>query len=343
MGVKITELISGNEVNLDDLSSKVIAIDSYIYLYQFLTTIRQPDGALLRDSKGRITSHLSGLFFRTMNLLSHGMKLIFVFDGKVPQFKQKERNRRHDEKEKAKKQYEIAKEYGDIEMMKKYSQRTVSMTPEIINEAKELISAMGQPIVQAPSEGEAQAAYLVQQGDAYAVSTQDIDSIMFGATRIIKNLNLIGKQKKAKKYAYKTVKPEIITRSEVLESLEIDTDQLIALSMLVGTDYNTGGIKGIGPKKALSLVKKYKNEYETLFQEAEWDSFFDYSWKEVFTTIKEIPVTSKYTLDWKRLDSKKITEMLVEDHGFSKERVDAMFEKLQSTQKKKNQRSLGDF
>jgi flap endonuclease-1 len=343
MGVKITELIEGTEVNLEDLSGKVIAIDSYIYLYQFLTTIRQPDGALLRDSKGRITSHLSGLFFRTMNLLSHGMKLVFVFDGKVPQFKKKERDRRRDEKEKAKKQYEIAKEYGDIEMMKKYSQRTVSMTPEIIKEAKELISAMGQPIVQAPSEGEAQAAYMVKEGDAYAVSTQDIDSIMFGAPRIIKNLNLVGKQKKAKKYAYKTVKPEIITRSQVLEKLEIDSDQLIALSMLVGTDYNAGGIKGIGPKKALTLVKKYKEDFTTMFQEAEWDSFFDYPWNQVFTTIKEIPVTNEYSLEWNSLDQEKITTMLVEEHGFSKERIESMFEKLQGTKEKQNQSSLGDF
>ena len=190
MGTKIFQLIESKEIKLDDLKGKKIAIDAHMYLYQFLTSIRQRDGTLLKDSKGQTTSHLVGLFSRTAKLLEKGIKPCYVFDGKAPDLKTKERQRRKDIKIKAKKDYDKAMKDEDIEAMKKYASMTTRLTGEMIQEAKELIQALGLPVIQAPSEGEAQAAYMVKKGDVYALSTNDADALLYGVPRLIKNLSI---------------------------------------------------------------------------------------------------------------------------------------------------------
>ena len=257
MGVSITELLPTKEIKLDDLSGKIIAVDTSLFLYQFLSIIRQRDGTPLMDSKGRVTSHLSGLFNRTMSLLDKGIKPVFVFDGKPPDLKRKEQEKRMQLKEEAKAKYEEAVQEEDVEAMRKYAMRTSKLTSEMVRETKELVQAMGLPIVQAPCEGEAQAAYIAQKGDAYAIASSDADSLLFGAPKIVKNLAVTGRRKKTKALTYVTIKPELIELDEVLNSLGVDRDQLIALCMLVGTDYNPGGIKGLGPKKSLDLLGRF--------------------------------------------------------------------------------------
>ena len=113
----------------------------------------------------------------------------------------------------------------------------------------------------------AQAAFLVNNNDAFAVASQDADAFLFGATRVVRNLAITGKRKMPGKFSYDKVNPEIVELKDVLNSLGIDQDQLIVLSMLVGTDYNIGGIKGIGPKKALGLVKTHGKDFDKLFEE----------------------------------------------------------------------------
>ncbi len=343
MGVAITDLLLRKEIEINDLKGKVIAIDSFLFLYQFITTIRSRDGQLLTDSKGNVTSHLIGLFSRTSKLLEKNLKLAFVFDGKPPELKRAERARRKALKIEAEEKYNEALKRKDLEEMKKYASRTSRLTPEMIEEAKKLIQAFGLPIVQAPSEGEAQAAYMVKKGKAFAVASQDADSLIFGATRIIKNLSITGKRKSTSKLKYESVKPEIIDLSENLNNLGIDNNQLIALAMLVGTDYNPGGIKGIGPKNALKLVKKHKSDFDSLFKEAKWEDFFDFDWEEVYYLIKKIPVTDEYKLEWNDIDIEKIKKLLVDDHDFSEERVSKTLEKLSKEKETKKQKGLGEF
>jgi len=338
MGLPVRDLILSKEMELPDFAGKVLAVDSFNLLYQFLTTIRQRDGSPLTDDAGNVTSHLTGLFSRTANLLQKGIKLIFVFDGEAPQLKSKERERRKEIKQEAQREYDIAKERGDITGMKKYAGRTSRLMPEMVDEAKALISAFGCPIVQAPSEGEAQAAHITRKGDAYATVSQDFDTLLHGAPRLVRNLSVAGKRKKTGKLGMITVKPEMITLSENLNSLGIDKEQLIALSMLVGTDYNIGGIKGIGPKKALGLVKEHGKEFEELFKAVKWDETFDIAWNEVYYLIKKMPVTDDYTLEWKDVDKKAITELLVDKHDFSPERVESTLAKFKTEQK-----GLGEF
>jgi len=343
MGVAFKDLIISEETNLDYFKGKIVLLDAYNILYQFLTTIRGRDGSLLTDSKGNITSHLTGLFARTTNLMQRGIKIAYVFDGKAPDLKQKEREKRKQLKLEAEKKYQEAKKKEDISGMKKYAARTTRLTPELVDEAKKLISFLGIPIVQAPSEGEAQASYMVKKGDGFAVGSQDFDSLVHGATKLARNLSITGRRKKGKTMGSQIVKPEIIDLSENLNNLGIDNNQLIALAMIIGTDYNPGGIKGIGPKNALKLVKKHKNNFDSLFEEVKWSEFFDFPWTEVYYLIQKIPVTDDYKIEWNEVDTENIKKLLVEEHDFSEERVNSSLEKLSKQKEEKKQKGLTDF
>ena len=341
MGVNLKELVLRKEISLDGLKGKILAIDSYNHLYQYLTTIRSADGKPLMDSKGNITSHLTGLFTRSANLMQRGIRLVFVFDGKPPELKHREIARRAEIKSEAEILYREAVRQNNIEDMRKYSMRFSKLTDLMVAEAKSLIKALGCPIVQAPSEGEAQAAHLVKKEEAFASVSQDFDSLLFGSPVLLRNISITQKKKLPGKLGYEVTKPEIIDLNESLNKLGIDNEQLIALAMLVGTDYNPGGIKGIGPKNALKLVKKHKNDFNGIFNEVKWSSQFDFGWKEVFDTIAQIPVTDDYELEWKNIDDEKIIEVLCGEHDFSRERVASIINKLKA--KDVNQKGLGDF
>jgi flap endonuclease-1 len=213
----------------------------------------------------------------------------------------------------------------------------------MIYEAKKLLGYLGIPTVQSPSEGEAQAALLVKNEDAYAVASQDADSLLFGAPKLIRNLSLLGKRKKTQKLTYEHIKPELINLSDTLNTLGIDQEQLIALSMLVGTDFNPGGIKGIGHKGALKLVKEYGNDFDSLFKNNRWEEFFDFTWSEVFYLIKKIPVSHDYKIEFKPVDVDKLREFLVYEHEFAEERIDGSIKKLTMELSEKQQKGLGDF
>ncbi|AJF61441.1 flap endonuclease-1 [archaeon GW2011_AR15] len=338
MGTNLSTIIVSKEITLSDLSGKPLAVDAYNLLYQFITTIRQPDGTPLMDSKGNITSHLSGLFFRVTKLMNSNIKLAFVFDGKPPELKKEEIERRKEVKQDAQRKYEKAVEEEDIELMRKYSARTARLTQEMIDESKELVAALGLPVIQAPSEGEAQASYMAKKGDVYGIVSQDTDGMLFGSPIIIKNLSITGRRKIRE--AYHKVLPEQISLSDNLNELGLDQEQLIIVAMLCGTDFNVGGVKGIGPKKALALVKKHKKDFNKVFEEAKWSEFFEYPWKKVFSTIKNIPTTDEYSLKWGAVDREKIYEILVERHEFLKERIDSS---ISGVSKKQAQKGLSDF
>ena len=343
MGVQMTELLPLKEVSLAELSGKVIAIDTHIYLYQFLATIRQRDGTLLMDSRGNITSHLSGLFFRTVKLLENNIRPIFVFDGKPPELKWRENERRKALKKEAEALHAEAVAEEDTDAMRKYASRSVKITKEIISDAKKLIAILGLPIIEAPSEGEAQAAHIAKKGDAFAVSSQDADSLLFGTPKLIRNLSIFGKRKRPNKLAYEEVKPEIVHLDETLNSLGIDHEQLIALSILVGTDYNPSGIKGIGPKTALKLVKAHRRDFDNLFREVKWDEHSDLDWHDIFDIIKNIPVTDDYHLEWKSIDENSLKKFLVEEHDFSEERIMNAIKDFTENKKQKSQSTLSKF
>jgi flap endonuclease-1 len=342
MGTQITPLLKTEDISFEDLRGKVLVVDAFNILYQFLSSLRMRDGTPLKDSKGNVTSHLNGLFLRSTNLMKRGMKLVFVFDGEHPELKAKEIERRKGLKEKARVKYDDAVEKEDIEAMRKYSMQTTSLTKDMVKEAKELLGALGIPVIQAPSEGEAQAAYMVKKNDADYVVSQDTDALLFGATNIVRNLTVSQKKKKANTLSYETIKPQKINLAENLNHLGIDNDQLIVLSMLVGTDFNIGGIKGIGPKKGLKIVRE-ESDMDKIFKDLDWDSFFEYPWTDVFYLFKNIPTTDDYDLEWHIPDKDKIIEILHERHEFNRERIEKEIDNLIKDKEAKQQKGLGDF
>jgi len=344
MGTKITELMQTKELTIEDLRGKIVVVDAFNQLYMFLSSIRQPDGSLLKDSHGNVTSHLNGIFYRFTKLMQYDIKFIFVFDGKPPELKLKERERRNALKHEAELKFEKAAEEENLEDMKKYASRTSKLTPDMIDDAKELIHALGCPVIQAPGEGEAQAALLVKNKDAFASLSQDADSLLFGCPLVVKNLTLSGRKKLPNKLSYDAITPELISLSDTLNSLGIDQDQLIVLAMLTGTDYNIGGIKGIGPKTALKLVKEFgskEENFEKLFKENNWSEHFNYDWKEVFNVIKHTETTNDYKLIFRDVDDDKVVEVLCKKHDFNEERARKVLEPLHK--RPVAQKGLGDF
>jgi flap endonuclease-1 len=338
MGVAITDLLVMHERTLEDFRGKLVVVDASMWLHQFLSSIRAPDGTPLMNSKGQVTSHLVGLSGRVPKILMAEIRPVFVFDGKPPALKDRERERRRGLKEEASAQYKIAVQEGDVESMRKFASRTSALTSQIITDAKNFLDALGIPYVQAPMEADAQCAHMVKNGDAFAVATNDADALLFGAPRIIRNLSLVGKRKKANKLSFETILPEEILLSENLNQLDISHDQLLALAMLVGTDYNYGGIKGIGPKNALKLVKKFPDPKE-LFKDVQWDSHFSTSWEEIISTFKTMPVITEYNLKRKPLDPDRLRNLLIDTYEFSSDRIEKMITDLQV----KKQKSLADF
>lgn len=332
MGVDIKELVEpvAKEVELEFFSKKVIAIDAYNSLYQFLATIRQKDGTPLLDAQGNVTSHLNGLFYRTINYIELGIKPVYVFDGRPPELKQKELERRYQIKVEAEKKYREAIERGDLEEARIYAQQTSRLTAAMVHDAKLLLRYMGVPYVEAPSEGEAQAAYMVKKGDAWASGSQDFDSLLFGSPRLVRNLAITGKRKLPRKDVYVEVKPEIVELEELLRVHGITHQQLVVIGILVGTDYAPEGARGIGVKKALKLVKELKDP-EKIFRSVEWSS--DVPPEKILELFLHPEVTDSYELTWKEPDKEKVIELLVERHQFSMERVTNALDRLEKAVK----------
>jgi flap endonuclease-1 len=274
------------------------------------------------DSRGRVTSHLSGLFYRTVNLLEEGIVPIYVFDGKPPEMKRGELDRRRQVKEEAARKYERAKEVGDVLSQRKYAAASSYLTNEMVDQSKELLQAMGVPIVQAPAEGEAQAAHLHLRGKSWAVGSQDYDSLLFGAQRLVRNLTITGRRKLPNKEVYVDVRPEIFELGSLLKSLGISREQLIDVALLVGTDYDPEGIRGFGPKRAYSLIKKYGSleaaasagEVDLSQLGAELSEL-----REAFLHPKVVDVESD--LEMEEPNEEAVMKILVEEHDFSEDRV----------------------
>ncbi len=340
MGVNLSSLIQGNKIELEDLKGKKIAIDAFNTLYQFLSIIRdRMTGEPLRDSQGRITSHLSGLLYRTTNLIENGITPIFVFDGEPPVFKKKTVEERQKAREEAEIRWKQALEAGRYEEARIAATASAKLTDEMIEESKKLLEYMGVSYVQAPSEGEAQAAYMTRKGLVYASCSQDWDSLLFGTPTMVKNLAITGKRKLPRKEKYIEIKPEIIRLDEVLKELGITLDQLIIIGILTGTDYNPGGVEGVGVKTAFKIVKE-KKTLDAVMQTVKWN--FDTKPEEIFEFFKNPPVED-VEIKKNELQPEKLREMMVEEHNFSEERVNKVIEKLQNVKKSGQQTGLGAF
>lgn len=327
MGVQISDIIPKKEVELAELSGKKIAIDAYNSIYAFLSIIRdRMTGEPLKDSAGNVTSHLSGLFYRNANLIENGIKPVWVFDGKPPKFKKKTIEARQAAKEEAEKKWKEALERGEEAIV--YAQASSKLTDKMAEDSKKLLELMGIPWIQAESEGEAQCAFMCKNNSVDFTGSQDFDSLLFGSPMLVRNLSISGRRKVPRKEMYIEIKPEIIELEEALASLGIKREQLILMGILIGTDYNAGGVEKFGPKRSLELVKNEKT-FENVMKKIEWK--FDVDAREIYNFFISPPVTEKYKIEFKEPDNERIIKFMTDEHDFSKERIEKVIEALKKS------------
>lgn len=321
MGIKIKDLAKKGvkRTKIRNLRGKVICIDAFNKIFRFLSAIRNRDGTPLTDSKGRIVSHLSGLFYRNINLIANNIKPIFVFDGKPPQLKLNTIEKRKERKKKAKELLEKAKKNKDTQKILKYSKRTSELDDSMIQEAKELLLYFGVPVIQAPSEGEAQAAFMVKKGDSWAVSSNDYDTLLFGGERLLNNFKITKKSiKKNKSISY-------ISLPKLLSKLEINQQEFIEMCILVGTDYYSG-VKWVGQHTALKLIKKYGSVQNIVENKVEIRGkkiqIADELVRKIISQYTDPHITRDYgVLEWNAVQFDKLEEIMIENHNFSKKRI----------------------
>ncbi|MGY5853922.1 MAG: flap endonuclease-1 [Candidatus Thorarchaeota archaeon] len=340
MGITLGTIMEAREITLSDLSGREIAVDAFNSLYAFIAIIRQPDGSPLVDSQGRVTSHLSGLFYRNIRLLSSGIRPVYIFDGKSPELKTDEVRRRQEQKDAAQKEWKQALDEGRTEDALKAAKATSRITTEIIEESKMLLGAMGIPDIQAPSEGEALAAQITEAGITWAGASQDNDLLLYNCPRMIRNL--VGRRT-ARSRTSKTIPLEVIELEENLRRLGITREQLIDISILVGTDYNEK-VAGVGQKTALKLVKKH-GSLEKI--ESETGREFQFPYAEIRDIFMNPPTMDLAEIEWLAPEEDAIRQILCAEHDFSQNRVDKALDRLLESYKmqkdESQQSSLTDF
>ena len=333
MGLNLKELVVREKTTLEAFSSKIIAVDAYNAIYQFLASIRGPDGLQLSDSEGRITSHLSGLLYRNINFLSLGIKPVYVFDGKPPSLKTAEIERRKQIKKDATVKYEKAIAEGNMEDARKFAQQTTSMKDGMVKESKQILSYFGIPYIDAPSEGEATAAHLTNTGQAYASASQDFDSILCGAKRLIRNFTNSGRRKIPNRNTYVEIEPEIIETQKTLDSLGITREQLVDVGILIGTDFNPNGFDRIGPKTALKMIKQHLRledipQIQEQLQEIDYEQIRKIFLNPVVADVDEIVFGN--------VDYEGMTNYLVKERSFSEDRIQSSLNRLKKALEKKS-------
>lgn len=315
MGVKLKDIVEPESISFKDLEGRTVSIDAFNTLFQFLSTIRQRDGRPLTDENGNITSHLSGILYRNSSMIEKDIKPIYIFDGQAPELKSETQAKRREIRDEAEKIYKDALAKGDTEKARKFAMRSSKLSPEIIESSKKLLTLMGIPYIDAKGEGEAQAAYLVQNGDAYAVASQDYDCLLFGAKRVVRNIAVNSNLGNLEYYQL----------NKVLKELNVTREELVDMGILIGTDF-CDGLKGVGAKTALKLA--HKGQLKEKIAELQKQSSHDLD--EVREIFLNHNINTDYKIKWEKPNKDKIIEFLCYEHGFSEDRVSKASDKLKN-------------
>ena len=281
------------------------------------------------DSKGRVTSHLTGLFYRNINLLMANIKPIYVLDGKPSTLKKIIIEKRREVREKMEQKYHQALKEGKIEDAKKYARSTVKINELIINDCKKILELMGIPVINAPSEGEAAAAYLTEINFASVTVSQDYDSLLFGAKKLVRNLNTTGKRRIKNTSKYINVEPEMIELNKFLNENKINRNQLIDMGILIGTDFNPDGFTNIGPKTALKLIRKYERIENIPNIKKELERIDINEIRKIFLEPHSIKTDN---IIHKKIEKEKLISFLCQDRDFSQQRVKNRLDELEKTE-----------
>ncbi len=348
MSVELGKLVAEVKQNIafEELSGKRIAIDAYNTIYQFLSIIRQPDGSPLTDSKGNVTSHLSGLFYRTMSLMEYGIRPIYVFDGIPPLLKRRTLEARMKRRAEAMEAWDKARAAGMLEEARVHAVASTKINREVVEGAKILLRHMGVPFIQAPSEGEAQAAYLVKSNLVYALTSQDYDSFLLGSPVVVRNFAISGKRKLPGKNIYVNIELERIFLKDLLEHFGISQRQLVLLGMLMGTDFNSG-IEKVGPKTALKIVREQESLGNIIkYVMDKYGAEFDADPERILEVFEKPEVREFGEAEFEELmkvgnpNPKALVEFMCAEHGFSEDRIRKAAERLSGPGRPSGQRGM---
>jgi flap endonuclease-1 len=335
MGVDIADIVPARQIKLDELKGRTVAVDAFNAIYQFLAIIRQPDGTPLKDSSGRTTSHLSGLMYRNANLLQKGIRPAYVFDGEPPKLKSETIAARIAVRREARKEWQKALAAGDMEKARIKASQSSRLNKEMIDQSKELLGLLGIPCIQAPGEGEAQASVMTSRGDVWAAASQDFDSLLFGADRLVRNLTISGRSRGP---GGGPAIPEIVRLSTALEALDVTREQLVDMAILIGTDFNEG-IKGIGPRKALRIIA----EHGSIEVACEKEGFHVDNIERIREIFLEPVASEDYSLEWPEPDEEATVAYLRDEFDFSEDRVRRALDKMEEGRSSMGQKSLDQW
>lgn len=329
MGVLLTPILQREQTSFKALYGKSFAVDAFIELHQFLALIRKPDGSLLTDPQGRVTSHLIGLLTRTSRLVTdYKLHPVFVFDGRPNPLKRATIEARKEVQKKAQTEYVQAIAAKDYSRAWSKVVMTGRVTGAVLADAKRLLSLMGIPWLEALEDGEAQASFMAAKGDVWAVGSKDYDSLLFGAPILARYLTLTGREYLPSKKMSRALIPELVKLADNLAVLGISREQLVDLALLVGTDFNEG-VMGIGPKKGLALIKKYGTA-ENFPPEVREELPDDLNpVRDIFLHPR---VTQDYSLSRTKPNPDGLIEFLSEERAFSRDRVQKVADKLVQSQ-----------
>ena len=331
---KASYSIKENEIK--NYFGRKVAIDASMSIYQFLIAVRS-DGNVLTNESGETTSHLMGLFYRTIRMLENGIKPLYVFDGKPPNMKSGELAKRTERRVEAETNLKAAEEAGDQENIDKFSRRLVKVTPQHNEECQRLLSLMGIPYVKAPCEAEAQCAELVKAGKVYATCTEDMDALTFGTGVLLRHMTFSEARKMPiKEYHLK----------RVLEGLEMSMDEFIDLCIMLGCDY-CPSIKGIGPMRAFNLIKEHKT-IEKVLENIDQKKYIvpeDWLFAKARELFKEPEVTkgSDYEFKWNAPDEEGLIKFMVQEKGFNEDRIRSSIKKIEKSRGTATQGRLDSF
>ncbi|KFQ19378.1 PREDICTED: flap endonuclease 1 [Merops nubicus] len=334
----IAEVAPGaiREQDIKAYFGRKVAIDASMSIYQFLIAVRQGAEAL-QNEEGETTSHLVGMFYRTIRMVENGIKPVYVFDGKPPQLKSGELEKRSERRAEAEKHLQEAQQAGEEAGVEKYTKRLVKVTPQHTEECKKLLRLMGIPYVEAPGEAEASCAALVKAGRVYAAATEDMDCLTFGSPVLMRHLTA----SEAKKLPIQEFHLQ-----RVLQELELTWEQFVDLCILLGCDY-CESIRGIGPKRAVELIREHKS-IERIIQRLDTHKYpLPENWlhKEAQKLFLEPDVVDPHAVElkWSEPDEEKLVEFLCGEKQFSEERIRGGVKRLSKSRQGSTQGRLDDF
>jgi len=330
MGIKsLTQTIKKNapdaitHENLHKLSGKRVAVDASLIIYQQL--MNQPGGRVFKNKDGKITNHITGVFYKVMNYIALNIDLIFVFDGKPPENKSLCIAKRKERAEKAKKDAEKTEDEDKKALLEKSSMR---LTRAMIYDIKRLLSLLGIPYIHQDGEGEAIASELCRMGYVDYVLTEDMDTMAYGCPKVIRRC--IDKSLKRGDIV------SVFDYEKVVQGLDLTHEKFLDFCILCGCDY-CDTVPKVGSITALKLIKKY-DSIEEIIEKTKYQ--FPENYLEIFNDAKKnfYLFKDKIVIDELKMYSSErnideLYKFLTEEIQMSEKRVQNAFKKFHNNYK----------